>query len=233
LNPQTPVHIHIAEQQNEVNEVVQALGTRPIRWLLDNIEVDNRWCLVHATQADQRELVDFAKSGAVAGLCPITEANLGDGIFNAPQFIEQGGRFGIGSDSNVKIALSEELRMLEMSQRLRDRRRVILSSQATASSGRFIYEHAAAGGAQALGRNAGSIHVGALADLVALDDQHYSLAGLTDDRILDTWIFASADNIVSDVWAAGRHLVSEGRHRQREAISCQFLQTIKRLRSAL
>ena len=233
LNPQTPVHIHIAEQQNEVNEVVQARGARPIRWLLDNIEVDNRWCLVHATQADQRELVDFAKSGAVAGLCPITEANLGDGIFNAPQFIEQGGRFGIGSDSNVKIALSEELRMLEMSQRLRDHRRVILSSQATASSGRFIYEHAAAGGARALGRNAGSIHVGALADLVALDDQHYSLAGLTDDRILDTWIFASADNIVSDIWAAGRHMVSEGRHRQREAISRQFLQTIKRLRSAL
>jgi formimidoylglutamate deiminase len=233
LNPQTPVHIHIAEQQNEVDDVIRSLGARPIRWLLDNIEVDNRWCLVHATQADQRELVDFAKSGAVAGLCPITEANLGDGIFNAPPFIEQGGRFGIGSDSNVKIALSEELRMLEMSQRLRDHRRVILSSQTTTASGRFIYEHAAVGGAQALGRNAGSIHVGALADLVALDDQHYALAGLTDDRILDTWIFASADNIVSDVWAAGRHRVSEGRHSQREAISRQFLKTIKRLRSAL
>ena len=233
LNQQNPVHIHIAEQQNEVNDVVQALGARPIRWLLDNVEVNDRWCLVHATHTDQKELIDFAISGAVAGLCPITEANLGDGIFNAPQFIENGGRFGIGSDSNVKIGLSEELRLLEISQRLRDQRRVVFSSEATPSNGRFIYEHAAKGGAQALGRDAGAIKAGALADLVALDDEHYSLVNLTNDRILDAWIFASDDDIVSDVWAAGRHMVSEGRHILRDAISSQFLKTIKRLRDEL
>ena len=233
LNQQNPVHIHIAEQQNEVNDVLQALGARPIRWLLDNVEVNDRWCLVHATHADQKELIDFAKSGAVAGLCPITEANLGDGIFNASQFIEHGGRFGIGSDSNVKIGLSEELRLLEISQRLRDQRRVVLSSDAIPSNGRFMYENAAKGGAQALGRDAGAIKVGALADLVALDDGHYSLVNLTNDRILDAWIFASDDDIVSDVWAAGRHMVSEGRHILRDAISTQFLKTIKRLRDEL
>jgi formimidoylglutamate deiminase len=233
LDNTTPIHIHIAEQQSEVNDVVQALGSRPIRWLLDNIEVDQRWCLIHATHTEPSELIDFATSGAVAGLCPITEANLGDGIFDALEFFKNGGRYGVGSDSNVRIGLSEELRMLEVSQRLRDQRRVVLSSEEMPSNGRFLYSHAAIGGAQALARDSGRIEVGALADLVALNDQHYSIAGLSNDTVLDAWIFASNDNIVSDVWAAGRHMVRDGRHIRRDDISNKFLRTIKRLRQQL
>jgi formimidoylglutamate deiminase len=233
LDSKTPIHIHIAEQQNEVNDVVQTLGARPIRWLLDNIGIDKRWCLIHATHTDNSELIDFAESGAVAGLCPITEANLGDGTFEALRFFENGGRYGIGSDSNVRIGLSEELRMLEVSQRLRDQRRVVLSSEEMPSNGRFLYQHASIGGAQALARDSGRIEVGAFADLVALDDQHYSIAGLSNDTVLDTWIFACGDDIVSDVWAAGRHMVSDGQHILRDDISNKFLQTMKRLRTQL
>ena len=233
LDNNTPIHIHIAEQQSEVNDVVHALGSRPIRWLLDNLDVDERWCLIHATHTEPSELIDFANSGAVAGLCPITEANLGDGIFDALTFVQHGGRYGVGSDSNVKIGLSEELRMLEVSQRLRDQRRVVLSSEEMPSNGRFLYSHAAIGGAQALARDSGRIEVGALADLVALNDQHYSIAALSNDTVLDAWIFACDDDIVSDVWAAGRHMVRDGQHVLRDVISNKFLHTIKRLRQQL
>ncbi|MBL4673107.1 MAG: formimidoylglutamate deiminase [Arenicella sp.] len=233
LDNNTPIHIHISEQQSEVNDVVHALGSRPIRWLLDNLDVDERWCLIHATHTEPSELTDFANSGAVAGLCPITEANLGDGIFDALTFVQHGGRYGVGSDSNVKIGLSEELRMLEVSQRLRDQRRVVLSSEEMPSNGRFLYSHAAMGGAQALARDSGRIEVGALADLVALNDQHYSIAALSNDTVLDAWIFACDDDIVSDVWAAGRHMVRDGQHVLRDVISNKFLHTIKRLRQQL
>lgn len=233
FDQETPIHIHIAEQQNEVNEVISALGVRPIRWLLDNMDVNKRWCLIHATHMDDSELVELATSNAVAGLCPITEANLGDGIFDAKRFLNAGGRYGIGSDSNVKVGLSEELRMLEVSQRLRDQRRVVLSSEAFPSNGRFLYNHAAVGGAQALGRNSGRIEVGALADLVALNEAHYSIAGLSKDTILDAWIFACGDEIVSDVWSAGRHVVSDGVHVKRDEIAGKFQQTMKRLRKQL
>jgi len=233
LSPDTPVHIHAAEQVGEIEEVQSALGTRPIRWLLDNMPVGKRWCLIHATHMDNGEIDDLARSGAVAGLCPITEANLGDGIFNAPRYMHGGGAFGIGADSNVKIALSEELRMLEVSQRLRDRQRVVLSDEATPSNGRFLYERAASGGAQAIGRNSGRIEIGALADLVALDDTHHSIASLTDDTVLDTWIFACGDELVSDVWSAGRHKVKRGIHINRDKISSRFLHTITKLRQAL
>ncbi|HAY46961.1 MAG TPA: formimidoylglutamate deiminase [Gammaproteobacteria bacterium] len=233
LDKDAPIHIHIAEQQGEVDEVVQALGQRPVRWILDEFAIDKRWCFIHATHTDNSELIDFAKSGAIAGLCPITEANLGDGVFDALTFFENGGHFGIGSDSNVRIGLSEELRMLEVSQRLRDQRRVVLSSEEVPSNGRYLYERAAIGGAQALARNSGVIEVGAYADLVALDDEHYSIAGLSNDTILDTWIFASDDNIVRDVWAAGRHVVCDGAHFLHDKITSKFRQTIKRLRNEL
>ncbi|MFT5543386.1 MAG: formimidoylglutamate deiminase [Glaciecola sp.] len=233
IAPNGPIHIHAAEQVGEVKEVSEHLGSRPIRWLLDNMPVDKRWCLIHATHMDSAEIMDFALSGAVAGLCPITEANLGDGIFEASQFMRHGGTFGIGADSNVKIALSEELRMLEVSQRLRDQKRVVLRSEKVPSNGRYLYEEAARGGAQALGRNAGRIEIGALADLVALDDQHCSLAELKEDAILDTWIFSCNDNIVSDVWSAGRHVLCDRLHIREEQISSRFLMTIKKLRRAL
>ena len=233
LSPDTPIHIHAAEQIGEIEEVQNALGARPIRWILDNMPVDKRWCLIHATHMDNGEIDDLAKSGAVAGLCPITEANLGDGIFNAPRYMHGGGAFGIGADSNVRIALSEELRMLEVSQRLSERQRVVLSDETTPSNGRFLYERAASGGAQAIGRNSGRIEIGALADLVALDDTHHSIAGLTGDTVLDTWIFACGDELVSNVWSAGRHTVQGGVHINRDRVALRFLHTIKKLRQAL
>lgn len=228
-----PLHIHAAEQVGEVNEVKEVLGAPPIRWLLDNMSVDKRWCLIHATHMQHDEVTDLALSGAVAGLCPITEANLGDGIFEASSFLQQGGTFGIGADSNVKIALSEELRMLEVSQRLRDKKRVVLCTPSTPSNGRYLYEQAARGGAQAIGRDSGRIEIGALADLVALDDQHSSLVALEGDTILDTWIFTCNDDIVTDVWAAGRHVLQNKMHQHEEKIAARFLKTITKLRKAL
>ncbi|WP_209348819.1 formimidoylglutamate deiminase [Pontixanthobacter sp. CEM42] len=233
LAPDGPIQIHAAEQVGEVREVQEALGARPIEWLLANMPIDERWCFIHATQMEPAECDALAKSKAVAGLCPITEANLGDGIFDAARFLGAGGRIGIGSDSNVRIALSEELRMLEVSQRLRDKRRVVLTSDGVRSNGRNLYEKAAAGGAQAIGRNAGRIEVGALADLTALDDSHQTLAALSGDTILDSWIFAYDDSLVSDVWSAGRHTVSDGRHPQHDQISERFKNTMIRLRNAL
>ncbi len=228
-----PVHTHAAEQLAEVDEVVSALGARPVRWILDNLPVDQRWCLIHATHMDEAEVSDFAKSGAVAGLCPITEANLGDGIFEANAFMQAGGAIGVGSDSNVRIDLAEELRMLELSQRLRDKARVVLTDEQTPSNGRYLYERAAAGGAQAIGRKAGRIEAGYLADLAALDLTHHAVIGLNGDAILDAWIFAGSDSLISDVWAAGRHMVRGGKHIHRDEIVSTYSARIDRLRAAL
>lgn len=233
LAPEGPIHIHVAEQTSEVEAVLAAYGARPARWLMDQYPIDDRWCFIHATHLDQGEISDLAHSGAVAGLCPMTEANLGDGIFPADQFLSNGGAFGIGSDSNVRIALSEELRLLETSQRLRDRKRLILSDAETPSNGQSIYEKAALGGARALNRPSGEILPGCYADLVALDDSHIALAGLTGDTILDTWIFACSDDVISDVWSAGRHMVTHGHHVRHEEIERAFRTLIVRLRAML
>ena len=218
---------------NSVAEVIAALKARPVQWLLDNMPVDHHWCMIHSTHLDDAEIAGFAKAGGVAGLCPITEANLGDGIFRAPEFLAQGGVFGIGSDSNIRIGLAEELRMLEVSQRLRDRRRLVLTNDNTYSNGRFLYEQAAKGGAQAIGRTSGKLEVGALADLVSLDDEHHSLAGLTGDSVLDAFIFGASEGAVSDVWAAGRHVVANGAHKKHAEITAAFSKTVKRLRGAI
>lgn len=228
-----PVHIHAGEQVREIKEVQDALNAPPIEWILANAPVDNRWCFIHATHMTDSETDALARSGAVAGLCPITEANLGDGIFNGARYCRQEGAIGIGSDSNVKIALGEELRVLETTQRLRHHRRVVLADETTPSNGRYLYEKAAKGGAQALGRDSGRLEVGALADLIALDDDDIAIAGLRKDTILDTWIFTGADKLVKDVWSAGRHVVSGGRHKRREDITSKYRSTIKRLRAAI
>lgn len=228
-----PLHIHAAEQVKEVQEVVEALGSRPVNWLLENMEIDERWCFIHATQMEPEETLGLARSGAVAGLCPITEANLGDGIFDGERYLRAGGRFGIGSDSNVRIGLAEELRMLEVSQRLQGKRRVVLTDELIPSNGRYLYEGAARGSAQALGRNAGRIEVGAIADLVSLDGDAIAISGLMEDAVLDAWIFAGGDDIVSNVWSAGRHVVSGGRHIHRDRIESAFSEAIVRLRGAV
>lgn len=232
LDKSAPVHIHAAEQIGEVAEAQTHLGARPVEWLLENAAVDARWCFIHATQMNAAEVKALAASGAVAGLCPITEANLGDGIFEAKAYLDAAGKIAIGSDSNIRICLAEELRALEHSQRLRDRQRAVLATPEK-SCGRVMFEAAARGGAQALARDAGRIETGALADLVALDGDHPALAGLSGDRILDAWIFAGGGDLVTDVWAAGRHVVRGGRHIEHKAIAARFNKTMARLRADL
>ncbi len=232
LCPAGPIHLHIAEQVREVQAVEAALGARPVAWLLANQPVDRRWCLVHATHMTPAETGALAASGAVAGLCPITEANLGDGIFQGAAYLAAGGRFGIGSDSNLRIALAEELRQLDYSQRLRDQARAVLC-QPPRSTGRTLYDAALAGGAQALGRAAGAIAPGRFADLVALDADALCLAGRRDDRLLDGWLFAGDDRVVMDVWSAGRRVVEGGRHHGRDRIEQRYRQTVRQLAGAL
>ncbi len=227
-----PVHIHIAEQIKEVDDIRAWLGARPVEWLMDNLTVDERWCLIHATHMSEAETVGVAKSGAVAGLCPVTEANLGDGIFNGPDYLAAGGAFGIGTDSNVRISLPQELSALEYSQRLRDRERNVLLN-APGSTGANIYRLAAKGGAQALGRNSGGISAGKLADMVGLDSSHPALCALKPEQYLDGWVFASPDGVVSDVWSAGRHSVQGGRHVRREAVVASYRSAMRDLASRL
>ncbi|MCJ8332790.1 MAG: formimidoylglutamate deiminase [Epibacterium sp.] len=231
-NPAGPIHIHIAEQLKEVADVEGKLGARPVAWLLDNTEVDHRWCLIHATHMTAPETMALAQSGAVAGLCPITEANLGDGPFNGPTYLQSGGSFGVGSDSNVRISLTEELRTLEYSQRLRDfERNVMVVNEG--SVGQSLYTKAATGGAQALNRDAGSIEVGKLADLVAIDTSKPALCTLRTGQILDGLCFVASDQVVTDTWSAGRHCVKDGRHVVRDEIVTRYTSAISDLMSAL
>jgi len=227
LRPGRPVHVHAAEQTAEVAEVEAAHGARPVALLLE-MGIDRRWCLIHATQMQPAETEGLARSGAVAGLCPITESSLGDGIFEGVRFLEAGGLFGVGSDSNIRIALSEELRTLEYSQRLRDRGRAVLAD--ARSTGRAVFETAVAGGARAAGRDSGAIEAVRFADLAALDGEALAIAGLDGDMALDAWIFAGDDRAVSDVWSAGRRLVTGGRHFAREAVERRYRGVIARLR---
>lgn len=226
-----PIHIHAAEQPKEVSEIENWLGARPVEWLLDNANINKSWCLIHATHMTEDETIRLAKSGAVAGLCPITEANLGDGPFNGPQYVAHDGAFGIGSDSNVNISLTEELRTLEYSQRLRDQSRNVLVKD-RGSVGETIYLAAARGGARALARDSGCIAVGRLADLVAIDRNSPSLCALNHHQILDGLVFASKDSVVTDVWAAGRHNVQNGRHIARDRIVKDYRKSIAALLSS-
>ncbi len=227
-----PVHIHIAEQTREVDECIAWSGQRPLQWLFDHVAVDRQWCLVHATHATVGEIARFAESGAVAGLCPITEANLGDGTFNATEFLDRGGTFGIGSDSNVLIGVSEELRQLEYSQRLAQRARNIMAGVTAASTGRALFEGALKGGSQALGVVSPGLTEGGFADIVSLDAQHVALASRSGDAILDSWIFGAGRALVDCVWARGRKVVNNGRHHAGETIALRFRQMLEGLLAA-
>jgi formiminoglutamate deiminase len=224
-----PVHIHVAEQTREVDDCVAWSGKRPVEWLFDNVAVDHRWCLIHATHTNETEIRLMAKSGAVGGLCPITEANLGDGIFAAKSYLEQGGVFGVGSDSQIAIDAPGELRQLEYSQRLIHRARNVLSGHTGNSTGRELYERALAGGVQALARQSGALALDQLADIVVLDSGHPNLAHLSADRWLDSYLFTSPIKAVQDVFVAGQHVVRNGRHRDREPAERAFKDVLRRI----
>ena len=232
LRSEAPLHLHIAEQVAEVNEILGTHGATPVRWLMEVMDVGPRWCLIHATHMTPAETEGVARSGAVAGLCPITEANLGDGIFDGARYVGAGGAWGIGSDSNVRIALTEELRLLEYGQRLHERQRNVLAPPG-GSTGRALFQGAVAGGAQALGRASGAIAEGMWADVLALDGGALPLEGLSRDTALDAWIFAGDDRIVADVWSAGRHVVQGGRHVARDAVEKRFRDVMADLRTDL
>ena len=212
-----PIHIHVAEQEREVEECLAWCGTRPVRWLLDHAALDRRWCLIHATHVDGDELGGIARSGATAGLCPVTEANLGDGVFPAEGFLEAGGRFGIGTDSNVLVSLRDELRMLEYSQRLHRRRRNVIAADGGSTGARLV-SCASKGGAAALGSTAG-IEAGRPANLLALDLSR--VPWLPRERVLDHFVFAGGIG-VDAVWVGGRKQVEGGRHRHRDRIAARF-----------
>jgi formimidoylglutamate deiminase len=232
LYPAGPVHIHIAEQIGEVEASLAWSGQRPVRWLLDHAPVDERWCLVHATHLDEGEIADLAASGAVAGLCPITEANLGDGVFPAGPFLAAGGRFGVGSDSNVRIDAGEELRLLEYSQRLTRRARNLMAAPG-GSTGARLLAGALVGGAQALGAPPPGLAVGAPADFLELDPEHPALAGLAPDFLIDAWIFSAGREAVRRVWRRGRLVVSEGRHVARDRIARRYRAALAELMDGL
>lgn len=232
LIPSGPLHMHLAEQSREVADIQEKWGTRPVAWALDNMALNARWCLIHCTQMTSAETAALAKTGAVAGLCPITESNLGDGIFNGVDWLNAGGALAIGSDSNMRISLSEELRTLEYSQRLRDHSRAALATP-TQTTGRRLFDAALRGGAQATGRNTGQLAPGFYADMLALNAHDVALEGRWGDALLDTWIFAGDDHLVTDVWSAGRHMVEAGHHIHRRAITDAYRRTLAHLKETL
>ena len=206
-----PVHIHIAEQQKEVQDCLAHYGQRPVEWLYNELPVDQRWCLIHATHLNDQEIRQMAESRAVAGLCPTTEANLGDGIFPATDFTLQQGVFGVGSDSHVSLSVAEELRLLEYSQRLRDQQRNRLYSEQQTSIGDFLFHGALQGGAQACGIKQG-IQTGCRADFMTLDENHAEIGGCQSEQLLNRWIFACRNNPVKDVYVAGQATITDGHH---------------------
>ncbi len=223
------VHIHIAEQRREVDDCIAFCGRRPVEWLAQHVNLDERWCLVHATHMTADETRRVATSGAVAGLCPTTEANLGDGFFNAADYLAAGGAFGIGSDSQVSVSPVEELRWLEYGVRLSTGTRNALASDDTPHTGQSLFDRALAGGARALGRRTGSIEVGARADFLVLDGEHPRLYARRGPALVDSWIFSGNDNPVRDVFVGGRQVVEAGRHPREEPIARDYRRALDQL----
>jgi formimidoylglutamate deiminase len=227
-----PLHIHIAEQQLEVDQCLQATGRRPVDYLLDEMPVDARWCLVHATHLSAPEVARLAHSGAVAGLCPSTEANLGDGLFPFDAFLRAGGRFGIGSDSHVSHSPVEELRWLEYGQRLLHRRRNIAVTDEERDVAALLWQRALQGGAQASGRRLGALQPGRRADLLVLDADHPNLDGAAPGEVLGRFLFCGNDNLVRDVLAGGAWVVRDRRHVAQEEIARDYKTALRALRAA-
>jgi formimidoylglutamate deiminase len=226
-----PIHIHVAEQPGEVEQCLESYGARPVDWLLEDFPVAANWCLVHATHMTEEERRRAAGSSAVAGLCPTTEADLGDGCFATASWVSLGGRLGIGSDSNVRISVTEELRQLEYVERVRTGSRNVLRTGGE-SCGRFLYSRAAAGGAQALGQAVGQLAPGFRADLVELDTGNVLLEGRSGDTLLESWVFAGGEEMLHSVWVAGKPVIEEGRHPAQERLEAGFRAAMTAMLSA-
>lgn len=225
-----PIHIHIAEQTGEVDQCLAWSGQRPVEWLLAHVPVDRRWCLIHATHASDDEVIRAAEVGAIAGLCPTTEANLGDGFFPAEGWLTAQGAFGVGSDSQISVSFVEELRLLEYGRRLVARRR----NRLTTGNGAYdLVQGALAGGARASGRPIGRIAEGARADLIVLDDTVSTLADVPAKRLLDALVFAGNANPVKHVMVGGRWQVRDRRHADRDAVLARYRRAVTGVRSRL
>ena len=223
-----PVHIHIAEQPAEVASCLEHLGARPVEWLLENFPVDKRWCLVHATHLSDREVELATASGATAGLCPTTEADLGDGVFRTADWLKASGRIAVGSDSNVRISVAEELRFLEYNERLGSGQRNVLTDP-DLTCGRYLYQHASTGGGIAIGQPVGVLDIGYRADLLVLNDAHELLTGRQPDVAMDSWVFAGDQAMIESVWVAGRCVVRHGIHSKEESIRTASARAISEL----
>lgn len=228
-SPDAPIHIHIAEQQREVEDCLHHCGRRPVQLLCEQLPVDQRWCLVHATHLAADELATLAATRAVAGLCPTTEANLGDGLFPLREWQLDAGLLGIGSDSNSSVSPIEELRWLEYGQRLQRLQRNIFAGKLHPNVGANLWREACRGGAQALGRKHGGLKVGARADMVTLDTEHPLLIGREEDTLIDSLIFSGNSSLFCQVISGGQWLIRDGHHAREEEIGARFKQAIKEL----
>ena len=227
--PLAAIHVHVAEQTKEVDDCLQWSKQRPVQWMMDRFDVDHNWCAIHATHMDEMETMKLAQSGAVAGLCPTTEGNLGDGFFNFVDFTDHNGCWAIGSDSHISISAVEELRWLEYGQRLFYRQRNIAAQSATANTGTALLKSALQGGGQSSGRNIGQLEIGSRADFVVLDTMHPRLFGRTEDDLIDSWIFSGNENSVKDVYIGGKKVIDNGQHEQQEYIESEFRNVISQL----
>ncbi|MGH8085641.1 MAG: formimidoylglutamate deiminase [Lysobacter sp.] len=223
------IHIHIAEQTGEVDECIAVRGARPVQWLLDNAEVDARWTLVHATHLDDAEVQGIADSGATVAICPTTEANLGDGLFRLGDYLDAGGRWGIGSDSHISVSPVEELRWLEYGQRLVTRRRNIAVTESSPSVGDTLVSGVQASAADSSGHAIGHLGQGESADALVLDVAAAQFAGVRDEDALDRWIFAGNRNLVRETWVGGRCVVEHGLHFHADAIAAHYRAEVERL----
>lgn len=230
---ESPIHIHIAEQNQEVMDCISHYGKRPVEWLCDNVNVNENWCFIHATHLNDDEVTMIAKSGAVAGLCPTTEANLGDGLFPLRQYLEQGGTIAIGSDSHISVSVSEELRLLEYGQRLQYQKRNIATSDQEIHTGINLYLKCLKGGARASGFNNGSLEVGKRADMIVLDEQSPLIVGTPTANIIDRFIFSGNVTSVKDVYVAGEKHISDYKHSNEQEIEHNFAKTVMRLQKFL
>jgi formimidoylglutamate deiminase len=224
-----PIHIHIAEQIGEVQDCLAVRGARPVEWLLDHADVDERWTLVHATHLTGHETKRIAASGAVAGLCPTTEANLGDGLFPLADFIDAGGTLGIGSDSHISVSPVEELRWLEYGQRLVTRHRNVASRKPEESTGVALWQRALDGGARAAGADIGRLGQGARADLLVLDDRSPLLAARDEADVIDTFLFAGNTPLVRDVMVGGEWRVRDHAHVIETDAAAAYRRTVEKL----